>query len=155
MTDPAAPCEVWFYHLERSPVEEVLPDLMEKTLARGWRALVVSPDERRIEALDGLLWTWREDSFTPHGKADGAQPEAQPILLAPNQSNLNQAQVLVLLDGAEPEPFGGFARILVMFDGHDEMAVSDARTLWKRATQLGHQVSYWRQSPDGKWEKKA
>lgn len=155
MSIEQTPCEVWFYHLERSSVETVLPELLEKTLARGWRALVVTPDERRIEALDGLLWTWRDEAFLPHGKAGDPQAERQPVLLSTHQSNINQAEILVCLDGAEPEPFGSFTRILVMFDGHDEIAVGEARALWKRATQQGHQVSYWRQSTEGRWEKKA
>ena len=79
MTETPAACEVWFYHLEQSPVEEVLPDLLEKTLARGWRALVVSPDERRIERLDEQLWTERPSSFLPHGKADDGGAENQPV----------------------------------------------------------------------------
>ena len=32
--------EIWFYHLERSTLDQVLPGLLEKTLQRGWRALV-------------------------------------------------------------------------------------------------------------------
>ncbi|MDB5454933.1 MAG: polymerase chi subunit HolC, partial [Caulobacter sp.] len=40
----ATPCDVWFYHLERSALEQVLPELLEKTLGRGWRALVRGPD---------------------------------------------------------------------------------------------------------------
>ncbi|MGA7117695.1 MAG: DNA polymerase III subunit chi, partial [Hyphomicrobium sp.] len=32
--------EVLFYHLERQPLERVLPGLLEKTLQRGWRAVV-------------------------------------------------------------------------------------------------------------------
>ena len=35
-------CEVWFYHLERTGLEQALPELLNKTLARGWRALVRS-----------------------------------------------------------------------------------------------------------------
>lgn len=71
--------ELWFYHLERSSVEEVLPELVEKTIARGWRALIKSPDEARLKALDALLWTWREESFTPHGLAGDAHAERQPV----------------------------------------------------------------------------
>src|SRR5581483_12508566 len=59
--------EVLFYHLEHQPLERVLPSLVEKTLERGWRAVVQAGSEERIEALDMLLWTWREDSFLPHG----------------------------------------------------------------------------------------
>ena len=32
------PCEVWFYHLERTALDQALPELLEKTLAKGWRA---------------------------------------------------------------------------------------------------------------------
>lgn len=148
--------ELWFYHLERSSVDEVLPELIEKTLSRGWKALVSSPDEARLKALDQLLWTWRDDSFTPHGLAGEGYEAKQPVLLTSSTGeNLNQAQCLFLLDRAEPGGFSDFERTIVMFDGHDESAVVAARGLWKQASSAGAPVSYWRQSEAGKWEKKA
>lgn len=147
--------ELWFYHLERSSLEEVLPELLEKTLARGWRALVRSPDARRREAIDKLLWTWRDDSFTPHAQAGGSHDARQPILIAEDEANPNGAKCLFLLDGAEPQNPAAFERMIVMFDGHDEIAVQEARQLWKQSAGQGIAVSYWRQSPEGRWEKKA
>jgi DNA polymerase-3 subunit chi len=47
--------EVLFYHLEHQPLERVLPSLVEKTLERGWRAVVQAGSEERVEALDSLL----------------------------------------------------------------------------------------------------
>lgn len=149
------PAELWFYHLERSSIEEVLPELLEKTLARGWRALVRTPDADRLASLDQLLWTWREESFTPHGLAGQGDEDRQPVLLSEAAASLNQAQCLFLLDRAQPEGFDGFERIIVMFDGHDESAVTAARGLWKEASSADAQVSYWRQSEAGRWEKKA
>jgi len=35
--------EYWFYHLEASTIEGVLPGLLEKTRQKGWRALVKLP----------------------------------------------------------------------------------------------------------------
>ena len=32
--------EILFYHLQHQPLERVLPTLLEKTLERGWRAVV-------------------------------------------------------------------------------------------------------------------
>lgn len=147
--------ELWFYHLERSSLEEVLPELLEKTLARGWRALVRSPDARRREAIDKLLWTWRDDSFTPHAQAGAGNEARQPILIAEDEANPNGAKCLFLLDGAEPQNSAAFERMIVMFDGHDEIAVQEARQLWKQSAGQGIPVSYWRQSPEGRWEKKA
>ena len=61
-----APCEVWFYHLERSDLDDVLPELLERTLSRGWKAVVRACQDQRVEHLDGRLWTYRNESFLPH-----------------------------------------------------------------------------------------
>ena len=73
--------EVYFYHLERRTLEDVLPTLLERSLERGWRAAVQAASEERVEALDTLLWTYREESFLPHGTARDGRASAQPIYL--------------------------------------------------------------------------
>ena len=148
-------CELWFYHLERSSLEEVLPELLEKTLARNWHALVRSPDENRLSALDQLLWTWKDVSFLPHGLASADDADKQPILLSVHDDRANEAQCLFLLDGASFDNPDAYERTIVLFDGGDESAVNASRTLWKQASNDGRKVSYWRQSPEGRWEKKA
>jgi DNA polymerase III subunit chi len=147
--------EVWFYHLERTGLDQALPELLEKTLARGWRALVHSGERDRIDHLDGWLWTYKPDSFLPHGRADEANAQRQPVLLSTTGENANQAQVLFLLDGAEPGALEGYARCLVLFDGRDEAAVANARGRWKEVKAAGHDVAYWRQSEEGAWRKQA
>src|SRR5215470_777200 len=59
--------EIVFYQLQRQPLERVLPTLIEKSLERGWRVVVQAASEERVEALDAHLWTFRDDSFLPHG----------------------------------------------------------------------------------------
>ena len=73
--------EVLFYHLERAPLERVLPSLLERTLERGWRAVVQSGSAERLEALDLALWTYNDESFLPHGTARDGDPARQPIYL--------------------------------------------------------------------------
>ena len=63
--------EVLFYHLQRQPLERVLPALLEQSLERGWRVVVQAASDERVEALDAHLWTYRDDSFLPHGTARG------------------------------------------------------------------------------------
>ncbi len=147
--------EVWFYHLERSGADEVLPELLGKALARGLRSLVVSPEAERIASLDALLWTFRDDSFLPHGRDDHPHAADQPILLSTSESTANAPQLLFCLDGAEPEQASRYERTLVLFDGGSEEAVARARALWRRVKDEGADASYWRQAPDGRWEKKA
>ena len=57
------------------PLERALPLLLEKTLERGWRAVVQAGSQERLDVLDQHLWTWREDSFLPHGTAKDGHPE--------------------------------------------------------------------------------
>lgn len=146
-------CEVWFYQLERTPLEQALPDLLEKTLAKGWRALVRGADRDRLVSLDAELWAWKDDSFLPHGLADEPAAERQPVLLTTATENANNAQVLFIVDGAECEPLDGMERCVVLFDGRDEAATGQARERWKRFKAAGHAVSYWRQSEQGGWSK--
>jgi DNA polymerase-3 subunit chi len=148
-------CEVWFYHLERSSLDQVLPELLEKTLARGWRALVRSPETERIEHLDGWLWSYRDASFLPHGLDDEPLADRQPIVLTRGEANPNGAAALFLLDGAEPGDLDGFARCVLLFDGRDEAALMLARQRWKAFMDAGRPVSYWRQGEERGWEKQA
>jgi DNA polymerase-3 subunit chi len=149
-----AGCEVWFYHLERTGLDQALPELLQKTLGRGWRAVVRSPSPQRLEHLDGWLWSYRDDSFLPHGVAGEPLSEHQPALLVQGEENPNEAKALFLLDDADPGALDDFERCLILFDGADETAVSAARGRWSALKAQGLPVSYWRQSAKG-WEKSA
>jgi DNA polymerase-3 subunit chi len=147
-----AAAEVWFYHLERTPLERALPELLEKTLARGWRALVRTGDLARMEPLDTILWTYRDDSFLPHGRADAPDADRQPVLLTTEAENANEADVLFLIDGAEPGELDGYKRCVLMFDGRDEGELAAARARWAAFRRAGLELSYWKQEPSG-WTK--
>lgn len=152
--------ETLFYHLERRTLEDVLPGLLERTRERGWRANVRVGSAERMEALDAHLWTYTEESFLPHGTAADGRGERQPIYLTTEDDNPNAADVLFLVGGALPEDWGlprlqEFRRIVLLFDGRDEQSLSGARAAWKQARAAGHDVTYWKESPTGKFEKMA
>jgi DNA polymerase-3 subunit chi len=151
----SAASEVLFYHLERQPLDKVLPALVEKSVERGWRAVVQVGNEERVAAIDSLLWTYANESFLPHGtKADG-DPMRQPVFITTERGNPNGASIRFLVDGAAPGDWTGYQRIVLMFNGRDEEAVAAARGHWKAAKAAGCQCTYWQQSVEGRWEKKA
>jgi DNA polymerase-3 subunit chi len=148
--------EVLFYHLQRRPLENALPQLLEKSLERGWRVIVQAATEERIEALDARLWTYSDDSFLPHGTAREAEPSAQPILLTTSEHNPNGATVRFLIDGvAMPADAANYERIVLMFDGEDEEAVAAARAKWADCKAEGFDVTYWQTDEQGRWIKQA
>ena len=151
--DTAMP-DVLFYHLEARPLEEVIPQLLEKTLERGWRAVVEVGSIERAEALDSHLWTWRDDSFLPHALAGEESDPHQPILITTGSDNPNAAAVRFFVDRAVPQSADGYERIVYMFSGHDPDAVAEARDAWRRLRD-GNAVTYWQQEPNGRWVKKA
>ncbi len=148
--------EVFFYHLTRSPLQQALPELLERVLSRGWRALVRGVDEGRLRWLDDMLWQGRDDGFLPHGMAGGAYDSEQPVLLATGTENPNKAEILLLVDGAKitPEQAQDYTRVCLMFDGNDPDALQAARRDWKALTGAGIAAQYWAQE-DGSWVKKA
>ncbi len=147
--------EVLFYHLTESKLEDALPALLEKCVERGWRVVVQTREEQRRDSLDEHLWTYREESFLPHGTDDGEQAARQPVLITTGSGNINDATVRFVVDSAEPPPLDAYERVVFMFDGYDSEQVENARSQWKRLKGEGHVLTYWQQSPEGRWVKKA
>ena len=148
--------EVLFYHLQRQPLERVLPTLLERSLERGWRVVVQASSDERVEALDAHLWTYRDDSFLPHGTAREAEAAEQPVLLTTGEHNPNGAQVRFLIDGAPvPADAAAYERIVLLFDGEDEDAVAAARACWGEVKAQGFEATYWQPDEQGRWVKKA
>jgi DNA polymerase-3 subunit chi len=148
--------EVLFYHLQRQPLEAVLPTLVAKSLERGWRAVVQATGEERLTALDDHLWTFADESFLPHGTDKDPDPAEHPVLLTLSDGNRNGANVRFLVDGAAfPADGEGYERIVVLFDGNDPDALAGAREQWRSVKAAGHDATYWQQDERGRWAKNA
>ncbi|MCC6737217.1 MAG: DNA polymerase III subunit chi [Bauldia sp.] len=145
--------EVLFYHLQRQPLEAVLPGLLEKTLERNWRAVVQAGSAERVAALDAHLWTFSDESFLPHGT--DAEPEGQPVVLTAGEGNPNGATVRFFVDGAVPAEAEAYQRVVIIFDGNDPAALESARAAWRTMVAAGHAATYWQQNGEGRWEKRA
>lgn len=146
--------EVRFYQLGRRPLAEALAVMLERVVERGQRGLVLAASNERVESLADALWTYRENSFLPHGTAADGQPERQPIWLSTEPKNANAAQVLFLLEGVEAPP-EGYDLVAVIFDGADAEQLARARRQWSGLKSGGHTLSYWAEDAQGRWTKQA
>jgi DNA polymerase-3 subunit chi len=149
--------EILFYHLQGGQrLDGILPGLLERSLGRGWRVVVQGASEERMEALDAHLWTYRDDSFLPHGTWRETEAAAQPILLTMTESNPNDASVRFLIDGALlPPDAEAYERLVLVFDGEDDDAVAAARAQWAAAKERGFEATYWQPDDSGRWVKRA
>lgn len=147
--------EIRFYHLYARSLEQALPALLEKAWRAGYRAVVQLGSPERVEHLTDHLWTYRQDSFLPHGSAADGAPAWQPIYLTAEAECPNEAGLLVLADGAYTDTVSAFSLVCVLFDGRDETAVQTARSYWRHWRAAGHPLTYWQEGAGGGWQKRA
>ncbi|MGH6821069.1 MAG: DNA polymerase III subunit chi [Methylocella sp.] len=147
--------EVLLYHLDRQPLERVLPVLIGRTLARGWRAVVQAGSAERVEAISAALWTTGEETFLPHGTARDGNADLQPVWITTASDNPNGARVRFMVDGEFASDFADLDRVIFMFDGRDEEACERAKQVWQDAKTQGHDATYWQQDETGRWQKQA
>ena len=145
--------EIWFYHLDTTPLEQALPDLLEKVVQRGWRAYVHGHEDDKISALNDLLWSYRADSFLAHGKEGEDLDACQPVLLGASGVMANTPEVYLSVAPVDLPDVSGLGRCLIIFDGGDDDHLNWARGLWKRLKSEGANLAYWKQNERGRWEK--
>ena len=147
--------EIFFYHLTESTLDEALPALIEKSVARGWRTVIQTGGDTLRDSLNAHLWTYRPESFLAHD-GDGCElPQDQPVFLTVTADNPNGAKIRFLVGDAEPAgDLAGYDRVVVMFDGLDQNALQNARDRWKSLKAAGHDLTYWQQGQDGRWQRK-
>ena len=150
--------ETLFYHLERRALEDVLCGLVEKSLERGWRVVVKTDSSERSDALDNQLWVYDDQSFLAHAQSGDGDAARQPVLITVEDENPNGAQILFCVGGAQPSDWraadlSSLARMVLLFDGRDASMLEGARAAWKNAMEAGHDVTYWKESASGKFEK--
>ncbi len=147
--------EVLFYHLQNMSVEAVLPSLLEKSLERGWRAVVHAASTERADALDAHLWTYRDDSFLPHATWRASDVGDQPIVLVIEEGNPNGAKVRFLVDNAPlPADADAYDRMVLLFNGDDADALAAARGAWTDCKSRGFDVTYWQADEHGRWQRR-
>ncbi len=147
--------EILFYHLTERPLEAAAPEILERCVERGWRVTLRARSEERVAALDSHLWTYRDDSFLPHGTAAAGEAARQPIYLTAGDERPNDPDVLMLVEGAEASDaeMAAHDRTVLIFDGHDDDALARARDAWRRAAASGLRAVYWAQD-GGRWVKR-
>ena len=93
----------------------------------------------------------------PHGSKRDGFAEEQPIFISADETNENNAVLLILADGAQLDvtKLDAYERILNIFDGNDEIALNNARAYWKEIKALGGELHYWQQNANGSFEQKA
>ena len=142
---------VAFYQLQVTPVEKVLPRILEKLYAEGFITVVRAGTEDRVAALSHFLWTYAQSSFLPHGWSKESHPNDQPIWLTTGEDRPDKARALVLLDSVCHIPSTPYQRCYFFFDGTDLEASLKAQAYRKTLQERGLEMRFWVQTQTGGW----
>ncbi len=103
----------------------------------GRRVLILARDQQMAQELDQALWTLEAASFIPHaicGQVDQAQ---EPVLIALEPRNLNQAQVIILTYPREPLPLDEFSLLVQLLPQQEGPELDACRELYRRLQRQG------------------
>lgn len=145
--------EIFFYHLEKTPLQQALPELLEKVVQRGWRAYVHGHEDDKIEALNAHLWAYRPDSFLAHGLEGDDLAVRQPVLLGTSGDMVNIPQCYLSVSPVGMPDVSATERCLIVFEGDDDEHLGWARATWKKLKGEGATLAYWKQNEMGRWER--
>jgi len=95
--------------------------LVERIHGDGHRIFIQVPDQEQARHLDRLLWTFRQQSFLPHGLANDSDRAFTPILIGHDDDPGEENQVLINLSPEVPPFFGSFERLCELIDQDAEV----------------------------------
>lgn len=142
--------EIRFYHLQKTAEEFAVAQIATKALASGKRVFIRAADAVQAEVLNGALWTYRADSFVPHGTSKDGHASRQPVFIGADNEVPNDAKIFIMTSACVEEPMDGFdLRCEMLCEANKE----PARARWRAYKEQGHTVTYWLETPEGGWVK--
>jgi len=117
--------------------------LVERVRKDRLRVLINCPDQRQARHLDRLLWTYREESFLPHGLVGETDPVLTPVLISADGQPDSEDQVLINLDTRPEVPpfFSRFQRLCELLD-QDAAALEAGRTRFAYYRDCGYPLRH-------------
>jgi len=147
--------EIRFYHLQKQSLDQALPLILEKAYEAGHRSIVKMQDSKEAERMSAHLWSYKQNSFLPHGAHKDGNSAVQPIWIGHSDENPNEAKTLILTQGQTSEITGDYDLVCEMLNGHSDRDINAARERWKKYQDSGYETTYWFQNENGGWTKKA
>lgn len=123
------PVRVDFYLLSSSEQQAKMLlacRLLEKAYRHNHRVFVYCNNQQQAEALDELLWTFKDDSFIPHN-LQGEGPEPPPaVQIGHNQEPRGFNDILLNLSDQVPAFYQKFKRVMELV-ANDDAAKEQSR----------------------------
>lgn len=94
--------------------------IIDKAWRQGRRIYLHTNSESESKHMDKMLWTYREESFLPHGLIGDNDPVLTPVLIGHDDTAGDEHDVLINLGESVPSFFSRFDRVAELVDNNPE-----------------------------------
>ena len=96
--------------------------LTEKILGMGKRIFIHTESPGAAQQLDQMLWTFRDDSFVPHGLYPADEDDEQlKILIGHDTAPEHDTDILINLTNEVPPFFGRFQQVVELVNDEESI----------------------------------
>ena len=135
--------KVIFIEVTASRMEMSACQIAERTYLEGGKLQIIPPNQQQAVRLDDLLWTFRPDTFVPHGFFGHEKDEPlPPVVITTEQEKIPGFESLLMLDYCPVETVAQFSQAihLVIVDNPERLAAS--RDYWIQLKEAGFSLNH-------------
>lgn len=165
-----------FYQTLEGVLEKTVCLLTEKCYSNNLRLVIMARNIEMQERINGLLWTYSQKQFIPHGSKLDQLPAKQPVYITTEIENPNNATVVILVNPAinnitnlifhhqaspsidQPKISSAynveFQRIIIIYDASDKDAYNEINQIINELQGKKAFVEYYAQDSKGAWVSK-
>jgi DNA polymerase III, chi subunit len=148
--------QIIFYSTAPLQVEKTLFALLEKSLEKGNRSLLLFKDKEKCLSVNEQLWTYKQNSFLPHISEDDQIYDNidVPVYLSTKNENPFKAELLFSIDGFLPDNIDHFERVIIIIDVNDELLNEKYKNYYLDINKNFEDIVFYKSDDNGKWIEK-
>ena len=148
--------QIIFYSTAPLQVEKTLFALLEKSLEKGNKSLLLFRDKEKCLSINEQLWTYKQNSFLPHiSEDDQIYDDIDiPVYLSTKNENPFKAELLFSIDGYLPDNIQHFERVIIIIDVNDEILNEKYKNYYLDINNNFEDIVFYKSDDNGKWIEK-
>ena len=148
--------QIIFYSTAPLQVEKTLFALLEKSLEKGNKSLLLFKDKEKCLSINEQLWTYKQNSFLPHISEDDQIYDNIdiPVYLSTKNENPFKAELLFSIDGFLPDNIDHFERVIIIIDVNDEILNEKYKNYYLDINKNFEDIVFYKSDDNGKWIEK-
>ena len=148
--------QIIFYNTAPLQVEKTLFALLEKSLEKGNKSLLLFKDKEKCLSINEQLWTYKQNSFLPHISEDDQIYDNidVPVYLSTKNENPFKAELLFSIDGFLPDNIDHFERVIIIIDVNDELLNEKYKNYYLDINNNFEDIVFYKSDDNGKWIEK-